>query len=171
MLPAREPSRPPKAERIHQEPLLKLGEVQGEQAEKTAGPKSRTAFLWRRQGPFTGIHPCMHPCASFLNLPPIQNSPRGPLHNQAHTGHPCAQPHPIFTSTQACTHTYVVHTHRAGIGESLGREAGRLLCCSCPRSGERLDPSFGRDPVKMMAGVGLPGPSPRAIISQATWPC
>lgn len=29
--------RPPKAERIHQEPLLKLGEVQGEQAEKTAG--------------------------------------------------------------------------------------------------------------------------------------
>lgn len=170
MLPAREPLRPPKAERIHQEPLLKLGEVQGEQAEKTAGAKSRTAFLWRRQGPFTGIHHACTPVQASSTSHPSRTAP-GDHSTTKHIQGTHALSHTQFSQAHRRAHTHVVHTHRAGIGESLGREAGRLLCCSCPRSGERLDPSFGRDPVKMMAGVGLPGPSPRAIISQATWPC
>lgn len=169
MLPAREPLRPPKAERIHQEPLLKLGEVQGEQAEKTAGPKSRTVFGEDRALSQAHTHACT-PVQASSTSHPSRTAP-GDHSTIKHIQGTHALSHTQFSQARRRAHTHVVHTHRAGIGESLGREAGRLLCCSCPRSGERLDPSFGRDPVKMMAGVGLPGPSPRAIISQATWPC
>lgn len=114
--------RPPKVERIHRESLLKLGEARGEEAEKAAGPTSRTAFLWRRQGPFLHRHTTMHaPRASSHHLPPpIWNSPWGPLHNQAHTGHPCTQPHPVFTSTQACTHIFGARAHAHTQGRYWG---------------------------------------------------
>lgn len=67
-------------------------------------------------------------------------------------------------------HTHMWHTHRAGMGSLWGARQGGFSAVVAQEVG-RLDPSIGRDPVKMMAGVGLPGPSPRAIISQATWPC
>lgn len=165
--------RPPEAEGIHQETLLKLGEAQEEQAEETAGPKSRTAFLWRRQGAFTGTHPCMHPVPASTTSHPSRTAPpppRGPLHNQAHTGHPCAQPHPVFHKhTGMRTRMWRTHTGQE-LGSLWGARQGGFSAVVAQEVG-RLDPSFGRDPVKMMAGVGLPGPSPRAIISQATWPC
>lgn len=108
--------RPPKAERIHQEPLLKLGEVQGEQAEKTAGPKSRTAFLWRRQGPFTGTHPCMHPVQASSTSHPSRTAP-GDHSTIKHIQGTHALSHTQFSQAHRRAHTHMWCTHT---GQELG---------------------------------------------------
>lgn len=116
--------------------MLKLGEAQGEQAEKTAGPKSRTAFLWRRQGTFTGTHPRMHPVRASTTSHPSRTAP-GDHSTIRHIQGTHALSHTQVSQAHRRAHTYVARTHTQGRnGESLGCEAGRLLCCSCPRSGK-----------------------------------
>lgn len=110
-----EPLRLPEAGRIHQEPLLKLGEAQGEEAEETAGPSSRTAFLWRRQGPFPGTHPCMHSVQA--SQPPAH--PEQPLGTTPQSSTYRA---PMRSATPSFHKHTGVHTHmwRAHTGQELG---------------------------------------------------
>lgn len=126
--------RPPEIERIRQEILLKLGEAQ-EQAETPARPaRPRAAFLWRRQGTFTGTHPCMHPVQASATSHPSRTAP-GDHSTIRHIQGTHALSHTHFSQAHRRAHTYVAHTQGRD-RESLGCEAGRLLCCSCPRSGK-----------------------------------
>lgn len=154
------PSRPPEAERIHQETLLKLGEAQGEQAEKTARPKSSLSL--EKTGHFQGYTPKHAPCASFHNLLPTHpEQPPAP----GTTPQPGTHRAPMRSATPSFHKHTGVHTHNVAHtqgrnGESLGCEAGRLLCCSCPRSG-KVRPLLWERPCEMMAGVGIPGAQPQ----------
>lgn len=125
-------------------------------------------FLWkRRQGAFTGTHPCTHPLhTSTAPTPPVYSSPGG------HSTSRHTQGSHVPGRTQV-PHTHTgVHTHRARTGDFgvQGREASLLWL---PKNMERkLDPFLGRDPVRKMARGGVLGPSPsaRAMVSQATGP-
>ena len=112
-----------------------------------------------------------HAC-TLCKLPQPPTHPEQPLGTTPQSGTyraPMRSATPTFHKHTG-VHTHMWHTHRAGIGSLWGARQGGFSAVVAQEVG-RLDPSFGRDPVKMMAGVGLPGPSPRAIISQATWPC
>lgn len=108
-----EPLRPPEAERIHEESLLKLGEVWGggdrlrEQQDPPAG-----------QGPFPGTHPCMHPVqASAATSHPSRTAP-GDHCTVKHTQGTHALSHTQFSQAHRRAHTLCgAHTHT---GQELG---------------------------------------------------
>lgn len=121
----------------------------------------RAAFLWRRQGTFRGTHPSMHPVQASITSHPSRTAPPAP----GTTPQPGTHRAPMRSATPSFHKHTGVHTHNVAHtqgrnGESLGCEAGRLLCCSCPRSG-KVRPLLWERPCEMMAGVGIPGAQPQ----------
>lgn len=123
-----------KLEGFTKNPCSSWGRLREDRLRKQQGPAAGQPFFGEDRA--LPKHTPMHaPCASSTTSRPSGTAPRD--HSTIkHIQGTHALSHTQFSQAHRRAHTYVVRTHRAGIGESLGCEAGRLLCCSCPRSGK-----------------------------------